>query len=542
MQLKLILLFKSFLILLSLHRAEGGTNCFWTPEVDTLQQPFAVSPELSQQVLSIAESFRSKYLLPSLAVSVSVGGRLVFSAGLGLRDGVAGPNVSGSSIYRIGSLSKIFTTLLALQMIDAGEIPSLDAPILSLEPLFAIDGTSARYRNASITLRQLSSHTAGLPREGPCFPVDLPSRIACNLPSAEIYRRLRAELMIFDTDASPSYSNLGFAALGNALGTRLLQLHPQNATRCAGHQPELCAFVLAVVDRVLAPLALDADAGFWLTPEAHQRMAAGFSDGLPIPWFDMGWLSPAGQMYSSSDALCRLVSGVLGWGAEGQRVLSATTAAEWMMQRFSNVDGATGMANPWEMRLTGTTPAYWLREKDGEVPGYNSQILVSPELQLVVSVLTAAAPPTVADPLGNQIAEPIVQAVDAWRRAQDPVYPMPEEPGVFEGVYRYFLGERVAEITVQLINTTQGQVFQIKGGPIDGYIHVLDSHMALKPSNGTVSDVQSTYFQLIPLRSSQGDYCPYVQDGYFYQTVQITSDFKMMIPGLYYGFSFHKIK
>ncbi|MDP2434822.1 MAG: hypothetical protein Q8P67_03680 [archaeon] len=45
------------------------------------------------------------------------------------------------------------------------------------------------------------------------------------MPSSEIYSRLAKELMIFDTDAMPSYSNLGFCVLGNAMGTRLIQLY-----------------------------------------------------------------------------------------------------------------------------------------------------------------------------------------------------------------------------------------------------------------------------------------------------------------------------
>lgn len=118
-----------------------------------------MSASVMQQVEEIVGSFRTKYLLPSVSVSVSVGNRIVYQKGFGFQDGVSGPNVTGDSLYRIGSLSKIFTTLLTLQMIDRGEVVSLDDNILNYEPLFTIDGTSAGYRNSSITLRQLSSHT-----------------------------------------------------------------------------------------------------------------------------------------------------------------------------------------------------------------------------------------------------------------------------------------------------------------------------------------------------------------------------------------------
>ena len=309
-------------------------------------------------------------------------------------------------------------------------------------------------------------------------------------------------------------------------------------SQCQNHQPELCAYVLAIQNRILVPLGLQDDIGFWIDGQSHSRMAVGFSDGVPIPYFDMGWLTPAGQIFASANALNQLIFNTMGWGGLPSTVISSTTASEWMMHRFANVDGSTGMANPWEMQLTSTSPSYWLREKDGEVPGYNTQILISPELQLSISVLTAAAPPTVAEPLGNQLAAPIVAELDAWTRAGDPVYPMPSNPSRFVGVYRSLLGQRVAEIAVALVNTSSGPVFSIAGGPLDGFIHVLNSHMALKPSGAPGSN--STFFQLIPLRSSSGVYCPYMQDGYFFQTVHISSDYGLSIPGLYYGFVFHK--
>ncbi|MDP2434823.1 MAG: serine hydrolase domain-containing protein, partial [archaeon] len=138
---------------------EASSACFWTPEVNAQGGTYEMSASVMQQVEEIVGSFRTKYLLPSVSVSVSVGNRIVYQKGFGFQDGVSGPNVTGDSLYRIGSLSKIFTTLLTLQMIDRGEVVSLDDNILNYEPLFTIDGTSAGYRNSSITLRQLSSHT-----------------------------------------------------------------------------------------------------------------------------------------------------------------------------------------------------------------------------------------------------------------------------------------------------------------------------------------------------------------------------------------------
>ena len=62
-------------------------------------------------------------------------------------------------LFDLASLTKIFTTVAALRLIDAGTI-DLDAPVSDVLGV----GTGAG--SARITLRHLLTHTSGLPAEG----------------------------------------------------------------------------------------------------------------------------------------------------------------------------------------------------------------------------------------------------------------------------------------------------------------------------------------------------------------------------------------
>jgi CubicO group peptidase (beta-lactamase class C family) len=62
------------------------------------------------------------------------------------------------TVFDIASLTKLFTTVLALRQVDAGRL-SLDAPVARYLPQFAANG------KARVTVRQLLTHTAGLPQD-----------------------------------------------------------------------------------------------------------------------------------------------------------------------------------------------------------------------------------------------------------------------------------------------------------------------------------------------------------------------------------------
>ena len=101
-----------------------------------------------------------RHRIPGLALAITHGDQVVHVRGYGeARDGAP---VSGQTQFRIASLSKSFTALAVLQLVEAGQI-ALDAPVARYLPGFALASPSAAAR---ITVHQLLNHTSGLADTG----------------------------------------------------------------------------------------------------------------------------------------------------------------------------------------------------------------------------------------------------------------------------------------------------------------------------------------------------------------------------------------
>src|SRR5256885_3142885 len=100
--------------------------------------------------------------LPGLSIAIVDDQQIVWAQGFGAADAKQGKAATAETVYRIGSVSKLFTDIAIMQLVERGEL-NLDAPITDYLPDF-------RPRNpfsTAITLRQLMSHRSGLLREPP---------------------------------------------------------------------------------------------------------------------------------------------------------------------------------------------------------------------------------------------------------------------------------------------------------------------------------------------------------------------------------------
>ncbi|MUL41093.1 beta-lactamase family protein [Streptomonospora sp. PA3] len=93
--------------------------------------------------------------LPGAAVSVTKGDEVVLTAGYGRT--ADGAPLTADTPMRIASLSKSFTALAVLRLVEAGEV-ELDRPVRHYLPAFRL----ADPRGARITVRQLLNQTSGM--------------------------------------------------------------------------------------------------------------------------------------------------------------------------------------------------------------------------------------------------------------------------------------------------------------------------------------------------------------------------------------------
>ena len=124
--------------------------------------------------------------------------------------------LDGDTLFELGSVSKVFTALLLAIAVERGEL-GLDDPLAQhLRPGSAVPS----FEGQGITLRQLATHTSGLPR----VPTNLKPRDPLD-PYAEytvenLYEFLATYTLTRAPGSSYEYSNLGAALLARALIVR----------------------------------------------------------------------------------------------------------------------------------------------------------------------------------------------------------------------------------------------------------------------------------------------------------------------------------
>jgi D-alanyl-D-alanine-carboxypeptidase/D-alanyl-D-alanine-endopeptidase len=187
------------------------------------------------------------------------------------------------TVFELGSITKTFTALLLAEMVLRGEI-DYDDPITAYLP---VEGRPRAATGAPITLVQLATHTAGLPR----------------LPTNFYRQAIPAWL-------TNPYARYGLDDLYQATARARPPRHPKTRARYSNFGVGLLGQLLAnavaadyrdlVLDRVCRPLGMT-DTGTGPGP----LCATGYRRGRPVPAWEMGALAPAGTLRSSATDLLR---------------------------------------------------------------------------------------------------------------------------------------------------------------------------------------------------------------------------------------------
>lgn len=198
-------------------------------------------------------------------VLVAQHGEPVYSRAAGLADREAGIPMREDAIFRLASVSKLFTASAVMALVAEGRF-DLDRPISDWLPDFAPRFEEHR---ALITLRHLLSHSSGLsygffePKDGPLHQAGVSDGMdRSELTLSENTRRLANVPLAFMPGSAFRYS-LGIDIAGAAIEAATGRTLPE-----------------AVGDLVTGPLKLS-DTGFMLADPS--RLAAAYADGTRSP-------------------------------------------------------------------------------------------------------------------------------------------------------------------------------------------------------------------------------------------------------------------
>ena len=202
--------------------------------------------------------------------------------------------VAADSIFEIGSITKVFTSLLLADMVERGEV-KLDDPVAKYLPATV---RMPERDGRAITLQDLSTHTSGLPRlPANHKPAKMDNPYA-DYTVSQLYEFLAGYTLPRASGAQYEYSNLGAGLLGHVLALR------------AGTDYESLLRV-----RILAPLAMT-DTFVILGPAHRERLAAGHNQRRePVTNWDLPTLAGAGGLRSTVRDMLRFLSAFAGGDA-----------------------------------------------------------------------------------------------------------------------------------------------------------------------------------------------------------------------------------
>lgn len=123
-----------------------------TSQSEVALEPF--NPDLAAQLQGILNATVADGYIPGAVVAVNIPGQEPWIGASGFADPGQGRPMEPTTRFRIASISKIFTAVVVLQLVEEGRI-DLDAPIATWLPDLVLPGET-------ITVRQLLNHTSGL--------------------------------------------------------------------------------------------------------------------------------------------------------------------------------------------------------------------------------------------------------------------------------------------------------------------------------------------------------------------------------------------
>ncbi len=305
--------------------------------------------------------------IPGLAVGIVEGDRAAYVRGFGTADD-SGREVTPQTPFIIGSVSKSFTALAVMQLVEANEI-ELAAPVQRYLPWFRVADEKA---SAEITVRHLLNQTSGLStKTGRTFQGDGDTS---DTALEQAVRKLHSVALIAPVGSKHQYSTINYSILGLIVQT------------VAGRSYERY-----VQTRIFDPLQMR---------NSYTSEAAAQPRGLATGhnyWFgrpraaDLPYnrgLVPAGYLISSAEDMTHyLVSQLNGGRYDGTSVLSPDGIRALHRPAVQTPEADTSYGMGWFVGPLNGIPAI---HHQGETFNFHANVVLIPQSRRGVVVLMNA--------------------------------------------------------------------------------------------------------------------------------------------------------
>ena len=354
--------------------------CVLAPAL-AFSQPAAVSPPAAAAVDAYVQKTLAERNVPAASVAVVQDGKVLLAKGYGLSDVEKGTKATEQTIYQLASITKPFTAMATLMLVEEGKL-ALDGKITEILP-----NLPAAW--SGVTVRHLLTHTSGIKSYTDVFG-------AQKVPDSKVFTA--DEILALVKDAPPvfapgeryAYCNTGYYLLGMIV------------ERASGKP-----YGTFVGERIFKPLGMTSTSlDDYTDARPHRAKGYGLTDGK---------VAPADHTHPSQPfAAGALVSTVVDL-AKFDAALSARKLLKpasydllWAPPTLNN-GTKSGYALGWQVDTWRTRPR---QGHGGGISGFSTQFTRFPDDKVSVIVLTNASGGA-AGAIANNIAEMYVPALKA---------------------------------------------------------------------------------------------------------------------------------
>ena len=306
------------------HLLAAASLCLLAGSASTseLGDPDVLETFLDGVVLPLMKNNNS----PSGTVAVSLNGELIFAKGYGFEDiEEQVPVDPAATLFRPGSISKLFTWVSVMQLVEQGKL-DLDTDVNTYLESFQIKETFEE----PITLRHIMTHTPGFEDGGLGYLIiDDPEKAISLREAMQRYQPERVN----PPGVQTAYSNYATALAGliveNVSGVPFNDYVEQNILDPLGMQNS--SFAEPLPPELAAHMA-----------KSYKLEAGGFKEK---PFEIVANFGPAGALSATATDMLRFAQAILNGGElDGIRILGADTLEEMLSRQFTHDDRVTGMA------------------------------------------------------------------------------------------------------------------------------------------------------------------------------------------------------
>ena len=317
--------------------------------------------EVFEQLESFILREMEAFDIPAVGFSLVKDNEIKWQKGFGWQNSEQTIQASSDTVFRVGSVSKLFTAVAIMQLHEQKKL-DIDQPIIEICPELTFKS------DKPITLRHLLSHRAGILRESPIgnYFDDMEPSIK------ETVLSILDNELIYEVGKKCKYSKLGPTIAGYIL------------EKVTGTN-----FPLYVEQHIFKPLQMYSSSFLFDKPVIKNNLADAYmvnfgGDLFPAPLFQLGTI-PAGNLYSTVTDLSKFMICLLNGGKfNGGKIIEQTTLNEMFTPQFRSCQNSAEFGLGFAIGKYGKYKRFW---HNGIIYGFASDFfgLIEPQIGVIVT-------------------------------------------------------------------------------------------------------------------------------------------------------------